>query len=47
VESLSTLPGIQKEVTYLKALGRQIKQSELSQNQGVEDVKEAALLGKD
>jgi hypothetical protein len=47
IEILSILPGIQKEVAYMRAVSRQIKESELSPSEKRKDVKEAALIGKE
>jgi len=47
IEILSILPGIQKEVAYMRAVSRQIKEAELSPSERTKDVKEAALIGKE
>lgn len=47
IEILSVLPGIQKEVAYMRAVSRHIKASAQSLNQETTDVKESALAGKE
>jgi hypothetical protein len=47
IEILSILPGIQKEVAYMRTISRQIKESELSPSEKTKDVKETALIGKE
>jgi NADP-dependent 3-hydroxy acid dehydrogenase YdfG len=46
VEILSTLPGLEKEVAYMRAISRQGTNLAQAQNQGTKDAKENALVGK-
>jgi len=46
VEILSTLPGLEKEVVYMRAISRQGTNLAQAQNQGTKDAKENALVGK-
>ena len=47
VEILSTFPGIQQEVAYLRTVSKQMKEVTQCQNQGLKDAKENALVGKE
>jgi hypothetical protein len=47
VEILSTFPGIQQEVAYLRTVSKQMKEVTQGQNQGLNDAKENALVGKE
>lgn len=46
VELLSTLPGLEKEVAYMRAVSRERKKLAQGQNPAVGDVKENALVGR-
>ena len=47
VEILSTLPGMEKEVAYLRAASRQMQQLDQSQNQDTKNAKESALVAQE
>jgi hypothetical protein len=46
VDILTTLPGLEKEVAYMRAVSREGKKLDWGENQAVENAKESALVGK-